>query len=109
MKKKILLLLFIFFISISNSDAVNINRKQVSSKQLAIESINDKQKWNKVQKINFKDKKVLKKEIQKRKRYHKNLLSQYNSSFDAKYLNMITDNGIIINNLRKYYEFNFIT
>lgn len=103
------MLLFIFFISVSSTDAVNINRKQVPSKIQLVESINDSEKGNKIQKINFKDKKVLKKEIGKRKRYHKTLLSQYNKWFDTKYLNMITNNGIIINNLRKYYELNFVT
>lgn len=108
MNKKIFLLLFIFLISISNTDAIDINRRQVVNKKYLLKSI-DNEKLNIKQKINFNDKKVLKKEIQKRKKYHKNLVSLYNNWFYTRYLNIITKNSIIIYNLRKYYELNFTT
>jgi hypothetical protein len=108
MKKKVLLLLFIFFISVNNTNAVNINRSNLNREVFNIESVNNNDKGNNYTKINFKDKKVLKKEIQKRKRYHRNLLSQYNKNFEIKYLDMITNNGIIISRLRKYYDFNYV-
>jgi len=108
MKKKIIFLLFIFFISANNLEASNINSNKSLSKVSKIENVEKNKKEKKYTKINFKNKNILKKQIQKRKKYHKNLLSLYNTNFDEKYLNMITNNGIIINNLRKYYEYKYI-
>jgi len=121
MKKRTLVLLFMFFISISNTYAtVTINRDWLGINESKIESINGNQDKRedddeeseteiKNKKIDFKDKKILKKEIQKRKRYHKNLLSLYNKNFEEKYLNLITDNGVKINNLKDYYDYNYIS
>lgn len=49
----------------------------------------------------YKNKKILKKEIQNRKKYHKNLVNIYNQNFDNNYLELIKNNSIIIDNLKK--------
>jgi hypothetical protein len=43
----------------------------------------------------------LKNEIKKRKKYHKLLLEQYNASFEQKTLDLISENSLILTNLRK--------
>jgi len=52
---------------------------------------------------NIQEKSILKKEIQNRKKLHKTLLESYNTNFDTKILENITQNGIILNNLKKIY------
>lgn len=54
--------------------------------------------WESIQ-----EKSILKKEIQNRKKLHKTLLESYNTNFDTKILENITQNGIILNNLKKIY------
>lgn len=51
-------------------------------------------------------KKDLKTEIKKRKKYHKDLLLKYNEFFDEKYLNLISENSLILSNLRNELENN---
>lgn len=52
---------------------------------------------------NNEEKTTLKKEIQKRKKLHKTLLESYNTSFDESVLKNITQNGIILDNLKQKY------
>jgi ribosomal protein S8 len=52
------------------------------------------------------EKKILKKEIQKRKKLHKTLLESYNTNFDKEILSSITNNWLILNSLKnKYYTY----
>jgi len=50
--------------------------------------------------LNSKNKKILKKEIQNRKKYHKNLVSIYNQNFDNNYLELIKNNSLLIDKLK---------
>jgi hypothetical protein len=43
----------------------------------------------------------LKDEIKKRKKYHKLLLEEYNLTFEQKTLDLISENSLILTNLRK--------
>ena len=92
-----LLVLFMFLVSSNNIDSV---RAEVN---YSIDKIYQDYR-EKESKLNSREKKILKKQIQKRKKYHKNLLSLYNEWFDAKYLDMISKNGVILDRLMKYYQ-----
>jgi hypothetical protein len=131
MKRKVFLFLFLFIIIIDSTSAVDQNTSLIdinSNENSAIETIdwknynntelNNKQinKWlEKNKSINSVDdknkliyeKKILKKEIRKRRVYHKNLLNMYNVDFDNNNLELITHNWLLINNLEKYYKLNF--
>lgn len=95
-KKKIFIIVTLFlalfqnwvFVVNSNFDAKNTEKIEFKRNFLA-----DTSKWN------FK-KRDLKKEIKKRKKYHKTLLEKYNESFDEKYLNLISENSLILSSLR---------
>lgn len=56
-------------------------------------SSNNKAKYN--------NKKLLKKEIQNRKKYHRSLLNIYNQNFDKNYLELIKNNSILLDNFKK--------
>ena len=101
MRKKIFVMLFILFTALQNVPVGSAN----SSKTI--------DSWDKVllkelsEKANSSTKKVvitkkeLKTEIKKRKKYHKNLLEKYNEWFDEKYLNLISENSLILSSLRE--------
>lgn len=69
--------------------------ENISSEEKTIDNyINNKKS------LNSKNKKILKKEIQNRKKYHKNLVNIYNQNFDNNYLELIKNNSLLINNLK---------
>lgn len=111
--KKLILFLFILFVPNTLKyntiyaynilkENTNIEEEQQLEKDLENEDNEEQLSFSK------KDKKILKTEIRRRKRYHKGLLSLYNKDFDTQYLDLITSNWLIINDLNKYYEKNFI-
>ena len=90
MRKKLLILLFVLFTSIPWNLAFWNYSKTDANLQWA--------RFTSSQKVT---KKSLKNEIKKRKKYHKLLLEQYNASFEQKTLDLISENSLILTNLRK--------
>lgn len=121
MKKKVFLVIFISIISINFNlptywiEELNIKKTTRYEKYNSIKreenNNNDNKENNKIIKKDIKKtisyKKILKKEIRDRKRYHKSLLSIYNNNFNEKYLNLIRKNWIVINNLENYYNITY--
>lgn len=127
MKNKLFLIVFTFFVLInSNTNALYYEQKEednivILKNEIKDEILNNKTKTLKQENEDEEDnendkndnieienivdnKKVLKKQIQNRKKLHKNLLSIYNENFDNKYLEQITNNWLILNQLNNYYE-----
>lgn len=111
MKRKIVLLLFIFLVSVNGSNALNTKVETVRYNrtvkiQNSWENEDEKEKEKKID--NKKDiiinKNNLKKEIRQRRVYHKNLLYLYNKDFEKKHLDLITHNWLIINNLENHLK-----
>ncbi len=98
-RKLMLLLLFIFLVSSNNIDNVRAEINY-SFDEIYQECREEEPKLNSI------ERKVLKKQIQKRKKYHKNLLDLYNKWFDEKYLDMISKSGVIIDKLMEHYKNN---
>ena len=92
MRKKIFVMLFILFTALQNVPVGSAN----SSK-----TIDSWDNANSTTKKVVITKKELKTEIKKRKKYHKNLLEKYNEWFDEKYLNLISENSLILSSLRE--------
>lgn len=95
-------------ITIWKVQAQNILEVRLDKQQeINIIGSQNKKKWFKeVESDNWEsiqEKSILKKEIQNRKKLHKTLLESYNTNFDTKILENITQNGIILNNLKKIY------
>lgn len=92
MRKKILVLVFLL---LTSSNLVNWNFENKNSySNINFENINENKNIWKI------TKKELKKEIKQRKKYHKTLLEQYNTNFDANILWRIKENSLILSNLR---------
>lgn len=106
MRKNILLILFLLLTTF-NYDLNTYNQGQLkhveATKKISVVSKNGNQnRYSKTRNNkNFKiTKKDLKKEIKKRKKYHRSLLSTYNESFDKKYLDKIAYNSKRLSDLR---------
>ena len=106
-KRKIILLQIAVLLSVVNSfTIIPVNAQIYTAKDTKMDdilrnsevvtqrSISTSQK-----KQNAKNKKSLKKEIQNRKKYHKTILSLYNEHFDPKYLELMHENALIIEQL----------
>lgn len=109
MKRKIVLLLFIFLVSINWSNAVELKENSdKSNRTVKIQNTGIKEKKKDKEKEKYKiiidNKNKLKKEIRQRRVYHKNLLYLYNKDFENKHLDLITHNWLIINNLEKHLK-----
>ena len=96
--KIILLMIVIFTPTIYNVNITlweeNIKKQIETGEKVVPKTEKLKTKINK-----RRDKKVLKKEIQNRKKYHKSLIEAYNSDFNQKNLEMIKNNALIIDSL----------
>lgn len=99
MPKKIIVTVFIILSSFSNIYTIYSFDKVAENKEFVNTKIKIKEIKNRDIK---KSKKELKKEIQKRKKFHKWLLAQYNQNFSQKKLDEITKNSIIISKLEKF-------
>ncbi|MDD5770099.1 MAG: hypothetical protein PHE25_03960 [Candidatus Gracilibacteria bacterium] len=100
-KRQLLLINFILLVSILNvNDFVKADTRLPELSSTKIEqSINDietKDETKDKDKLIKDNKKTLKKELQNRKKYHKNLVSFYNLNFDNNYLELIKDNSLKI-------------
>ena len=97
MRKKFLIMLFVLFTSIPWSLAFwNHSRPDINLqwfyREATLTKLTNSQKVTK---------KSLKDEIKKRKKYHKLLLEEYNLTFEQKTLDLISENSLILTNLRK--------
>lgn len=97
MRKKFLILLFVLFTSIPWNLAFWNHSKTDANLQWFYRD-DAAARFTSSQKVT---KKSLKNEIKKRKKYHKLLLEQYNASFEQKTLDLISENSLILTNLRK--------
>lgn len=102
-KRQIILIHFILAISVINSTPFLASANY--SSRITPRNIEDNVKRNTKNedddKNQINNKKILKKEIQNRKKYHKTLLNMYNKNFDENYLKLITDNSLKIQELEK--------
>ncbi len=108
MKKKVFFVLFISLILLNNTNTIELNENNTYK----YENISKKEEQNIISKNEKQDKilnnkYILKKEIQKRKKYHRNLLYIYNKNFSDDDLKLISQNWLIIDSLNKYYKINF--
>lgn len=110
MKRKImLLLLFTFLFSLDNTNAIELsNDNDNIISEIRIQNINNKEKKKESNVTIIDDKYQLKKEIRKRRVYHRNLLYMYNKDFDNKNLELITNNWLLISNLENHYKLTFL-
>ncbi len=102
--KKLLLLYFILLISSFNwTSSLNADYADSEDTKIekSIEKVPQKSKVENNKKDKNYNKKILKKEIQNRKKYHKTLVSIYNKNFDSNYLELIKENALIIERLSK--------
>lgn len=97
MKKRIFVVIFVFFLVFQNENLDAKNTEKLEEAKLLTENTTIKKT---ISKVKF-TKQELKKEIKKRKKYHKVLLEKYNKDFDEKYFNLISENSLILTNLRK--------
>lgn len=90
MRKKILVVLFLLLCSLPwNSvfwEQINTQTTKVDKNISQIKTIN---------------RKTLKNEIKKRKKYHRYLLEEYNKSFEEKFLPLIQENSLILTEMIK--------
>lgn len=104
MKKKVFVVIFVFVsvfyhgnISANNNLKLNSNNLKLNSGVKIFEK-NIENNSN-IVKISL-SKRDIKSEIKKRKKYHRNLLEKYNDGFEEKYLNLISENSLILTSLR---------
>lgn len=127
MKGKIFLILFVFIVVVDTTNAGDLNsgiieintnenyryeniKKEKDKLEIADDEIDwkDDKSANKNGKL-INEKKLLKKEIQNRRKLHRNLLSMYNDWFEQKYLDMITNNSLHISNLENHFRVKYKT
>lgn len=99
MKKRIFIVIFVFSVLAQNTFSYEKNFEN-NENFVVNENFHSEQK---IEKVNF-TKKDLKKEIKKRKKYHRVLLEKYNKNFEKKYFNLIKENSLILTNLRKEFK-----
>ncbi|MDP2090350.1 MAG: hypothetical protein Q8K30_02025 [Candidatus Gracilibacteria bacterium] len=123
MRSKIVIFLFIYLVSINSTSALELKPEALKiNKIIKIQNNSKYLKHNKYENENENNNDInndnkskntentiinkveLKKEIRKRRVYHKNLLYMYNKDFEEKHLNSITHNGLIINTLEKHLK-----
>jgi len=120
MTRKVFLSIFILLIALNWANASlsrlsirtpryqEINNSIEEDNIKSKETINDDTKKISANVSILSDKKILKKEISKRKKYHKNLIYMYNKNFDNESLELITRNWLLLTNLDRYYKSNFM-
>lgn len=98
MRKKRVFIIIVFVIFTWFSYNNNYNKKIIIPQNRYISYIKtQKNDTNQNNKIDYKG---IKKEIQNRKKLQKNLVENYNNTFDPKIFTQITNNSIIIDNMR---------
>lgn len=112
--KKILVILVLLLQSYNFTFAeISYNKEDETRVELREEvrenkELNNRLQLNKWKKQNKKlliyKKKLLKKELQKRRKYHKNLLYLYNKNFDKNILKNIINNWLLITSFEKEYN-----
>ncbi|MDD2871025.1 MAG: hypothetical protein PHS49_03465 [Candidatus Gracilibacteria bacterium] len=129
MKGKIFLILFVFIVVVDTTNAGDLNSGIIeintndNYRYENVKNDDDDDKIEKSDKNNYgkddksankngkliNEKKLLKKEIQNRRKLHRNLLSMYNDGFEQKYLDMITNNSLHISNLENHFRVKYKT
>lgn len=129
MKGKIFLILFVFIVVVDTTNAGDLNSGIIeintndNYRYENVKNDDDDDKIEKSDKNNYwkddksankngkliNEKKLLKKEIQNRRKLHRNLLSMYNDWFEQKYLDMITNNSLHISNLENHFRVKYKT
>lgn len=104
-KRKLILIHLILLVWVLNiNDFVRADNQLPELNATKIEELREDSEWQDDNKdINkwIYNVKTLKKEIQNKKKYHKNLISMYNISFDNHYLDLIKENSLQIQFLEK--------